>query len=92
MKYTASQHEMRTHIEAVHKDQFKTILITAPHLYLVVTKVNNLTAKLWIDFINAKIKEMPIKKEQFKRITWLVSQKKFRREFQVTLLMPSKTS
>jgi len=80
--------ELESHIMAIHASSgnYKTILITGPHLYLVVTKVNNLTTKLWMDYMNSIIIQYPqFQIPLFKRVTWLLTQKQYRRNFQLEL-------
>lgn len=71
--------ELKSHIESVNSTSFKTILITGPHFYQVVTKANHLTTKIWVEWFNGQVKERNIKVEPIKRIGWLVSQKQYRR-------------
>lgn len=75
--------ELKSHIECVNASQYKTILITERHLYCVVSRVNNLTTKLWMEHINTILKaNKRLQIEQLRRVDWLISQKRFRREFQ----------
>jgi len=75
--------ELKSHIECVNASQYKTILITGPHFYQVVTRVNNLTTKLWMEHVNVILKaNKQVKIEQIRRVEWLTMQKRYRREFQ----------
>lgn len=70
--------ELKSHIETVHRLQYKTILITGIYLYQVVTKCNVLVIKLWIDHVNELRKE-PLK------LGWLTLQKQYRRKVDAEL-------
>lgn len=76
--------ELKSYIEVVNASQYKTVLITGPHFYNVVTRVNNLTTRLWLEYINALLKaNKHIKiEQQLRRIDWLMMQKRYRRELQ----------
>lgn len=84
MKRNKGQEQLERTIRCMHSksDQYKTILITSPHLYLVVTRVNYLTAKLWIEWRNSVVKEDKQNPESPLRrtISWLTMNKHYRRE------------
>lgn len=74
--------ELESHIRSVGNSagQYKTILITGPNFYQVVTRVNNITIRLWIEHINSLIKQLPKGKfDPIQRISWIVTQKNYRR-------------
>lgn len=75
--------ELDSHIKCFHaaSGQRKTILITGPHFYQVVTRVNNLTTRLWIEHVNGLIKQIGGTKFEPQRMCWLTEQKNYRKEF-----------
>lgn len=75
--------ELESHIRVVHaaSGHHKTILITGPRLYQVATRVNYLTISLWRNHVNGLIKSNKLAVDPINRISWLVMQKKYRKEF-----------
>lgn len=85
MKLNEDLKQLKRHIELVHSknehNNYKTILVTAPHLYIVVTRVNYSTAKLWIEWRNSIVKENAKYESPIKRkITWLTMNRQWRLE------------
>ena len=77
--------ELDSHIKCTHASSghSKTILINRdkPHLYSVVTRVNNLTTKLWIEHVNLITRKLDVNKFETQRFCWLTEQKKYRSEY-----------
>lgn len=85
--------ELESCIRCMHESagQKKTILLTRKYLYLVVTRVNYLSAVLWKEHMNKIIAQYPKLKQKQKwapiqKIGWLESSKKYRREYHERLL------
>jgi len=80
--------QLTRHIQLIHSKsgQYKTVLNTNETLYNVVTRVNYLTAILWIEYINKIIKVknhpniLPIPK-----INWMYMIKSYRRSLEKRL-------
>lgn len=70
-------------VEVYHRDKFKTAIIgrEIPHTYDVVTKVNYLTASLWLKVRNEKVNDG---RKGFVQLpdkpNWLVMVRNFRRK------------
>ena len=77
--------QLDSHIKCYHSSSGhrKTILINRKNnfLYLVVTRVNFLTTKIWIEHINNIINEFDKNKFDIQRFCWLTEQKKYKRDF-----------
>lgn len=77
--------ELESHIKCFHASSGnrKTILInkTKPSFYLIVTRVNHLTTKIWIEHVNSIIKSLGTNKFELQRFCWLTEQKKYRHEY-----------
>ncbi len=89
IKKTNPNYQLKRHIELVHSKvgQYKTILETSDIYYIVVTKVNFSTTKLWAEYINSVIKSNPkVKQEPITKINWLVLLKSYRRDFKKNLI------
>ncbi len=89
IKKTSKNYQLKRHIELIHSKagQYKTILETSDIYYIVVTKVNFSTTKLWVEYINGVIKSNhKIKQEPITKINWLVLLKSYRRDFKKNLL------
>lgn len=85
--------ELKSYIQSVHSAHYKTVLITGPDLYLVVTRVNYTVIKLWVDFVNSILAANPqIQVDKIQRIGWLVMQKQYRRDLQNEILNHPKLS
>ena len=82
--------DLTKHIELVNSKggHYKTVLYTSNIYYLIVTKVNFLTVKLWVDYINELIKNNPTtpKTEPINKINWLIMVKSYRRDFENNLI------
>lgn len=78
---------LKKHIQVYHEKSgnYKTTLIVAPHLYRVVTRVNFLTVKLWMEHVNAEIKTRKLNVPVIDKVNWMVLNKGYRRDFQKRL-------
>lgn len=77
-------------IELVHSKsgQYKTTLFTNHLFYQVVTRVNYLTALLWIEHVNSIIKVNPqLQLDLFTKPNWLVMIKSYRNDFLYNLYL-----
>ncbi len=86
---TNPNYQLKRHIELVHSKvgQYKTILETSDIYYIVVTKVNFSTTKLWVEYINSIIKNNPkARVDSITKINWLVLLKSYRKDFQKNLI------
>lgn len=85
---------VKDHVKLIHSKggQYKTTLKTSDTMYLVVTRVNYLVIKLWVDYINEVINDNPTtpKTELITKINWLVMLKSYRRELENKLKNNSK--
>jgi len=81
--------ELNSHIRCFHASSGnrKTILINRekPILYSVVTRVNFLTTKLWIEYVNEIIKASNQKKIEPQRFCWLTEQRKYKQNITTEL-------
>lgn len=82
--------QLTKHIQLIHSKSghYKTTLYSAnPLYYNVVTRVNYLTALLWMDYINSILKSNPkLDYEPFKKVNWLIMIKSYRRDFKTRIL------
>jgi len=79
---------LKKHIQLTHSKNghHKTTLTISDTLYSVVTRVNFLSTKLWIDHVNSIIKSnKDLKIDPITKINWLVLLKSYRRDFQRNL-------
>lgn len=79
-KLTEGQILMKNCIETLHGNDMKSILVTGKCLYMVVTRVNYSTAKLWLEVRNRRIKELGLTHmDIYQKPNWLCKQGWFRR-------------
>lgn len=77
-----SQLEKTIRLVASKSGLYKTILHSSDFTYNVVTRVNYLTALLWIEHTNTIIKsKSELNLDLFKKPNWLVMLKTYRRDF-----------
>ena len=87
--------QLTKHIRLVHSKSglYKTTLKSSELYYNVVTRVNYLTALLWMDYINSILKSNPkIEYEPFKKVNWLIMIKSYRRDFKNRILKQISTT
>lgn len=76
------QLEKTIRLVASKSGKYKTILYTSSVTYIVVTRVNYLSAMLWIEYVNNIIKSNPkLQIDTFKKPNWLIMMKSYRRDF-----------